>query len=217
MAGAPAAAGMPSGGASPMGGAPPVLAGSPAAETPPALGGAAGATGGGGAGGLPIEPIDHGDEYVWIDQDFRWDATTSTNVADTGPTNWYDDEGRDYYHGKIEFRVTVTSKADATPIWHELCHWQKELGDPAHVCLHCLPLYSAPGEYTCETTAAQQGGPVDYHQPFVAVQNRVKDGRTGRGKDLATLGLGLPIDYHYTVVLVPAGQPFSGWEEYPLP
>jgi hypothetical protein len=112
--------------------------------------------------------------------------------------------------------VTVTAKADTTPVWHELCQWQNALGDAAHVCLHCLALYTKPGEYTCETTAAEQGGPVDYHKPFVAAQNRVKDGSAGRGTDLATLNKGLPIDYHYTVVIVPKGQTFSGWASYPI-
>ena len=179
-------------------------------------GGAAGAPAAGSAGGAAT-PVDHGDEYVWIDQDFHWSEASNANVTDTGPVNWYSDEGRDYYAGKVEFRVTVRTKADGTPVWHELCHWQNSLGDPAHVCLHCLPLYTSPGEYSCETSAAEQGGPVDYHEPFVAVQNRVKDGSSGRGMDLITLKKGLPIDYHYTVVLVPAGQTFSGWSNYPVP
>ncbi len=180
--------------------------GAGAAGTPAAAG--SGGVGGGRA-------VDHGDEYVWIDQDFHWVQATNANVADHGPVNWYNDNGLNYHDGKIEFRVTVTAKADATPVWHELCHWQHALGDTAHVCLHCLPRYTATGEYTCETTASEQGGPVDYHKPFVAVQNRVKDGTSGRGSDLISLNKGLPIDYHYTVVLVPAGQTFSGWDKYP--
>jgi hypothetical protein len=169
-----------------------------------------------GAGDAAAPPANHGKEYVWIDQTFHWTNTTDTNVANHGPNNWYDDNGIDYYDGKVEFRVTVTAKADATPVWHELCHWQNALGDAAHVCLHCLALYTKTGEYTCETTAAAQGGPVDYHKPFVAVQNRVKDGSAGRGTDLATLNKGLPIDYHYTVVIVPKGATFSGWASYPI-
>jgi hypothetical protein len=161
-------------------------------------------------------PPDHGKEYLWIDQTFHWTDQADPNVANTGPKNWYDADGTDYYDGKIEFRVTVTAKADATPVWHELCQWQNALGDAAHVCLHCLSLYGQPGEYTCETTAAAQGGPVDYHKPFVAVQNRVKDGTSGRGTDLTTEKKGLPIDYHYTVVIVPKGQTFSGWSAYPV-
>ena len=157
--------------------------------------------------GIPLDSTRH----------FHWTTGIDTNVAKTGPHNWFDDNGVDYYDGKVEFRVNVTAKADATPVWHELCHWQNALGDAAHVCLHCLALYTKPGEYTCETTAAQQGGPVDYHKPFVAVQNRVKDGTSGRGTDLTTQKKGLPIDYHYTVVIVPKGQAFSGWASYPLP
>jgi hypothetical protein len=169
-----------------------------------------------GAGDVAPAAVDHGKEYVWIDQTFHFTQATDTNVANHGPTNWYDDNGVDFYDGKVEFRVTVTAKADATPVWHELCHWQNALGDAAHVCLHCLELYTKTGEYTCETTAPAQGGPVDYHKPFVAVQNRVKDGSAGRGTDLATLNKGLPIDYHYTVVIVPKGQTFSGWASYPI-
>ena len=170
-----------------------------------------------GAGDAAPAAVDHGKEYLWIDQTFHWATGIDTNVAKTGPHNWFDENGVDYYDGKVEFRVNVTAKADATPVWHELCHWQNALGDNAHVCLHCLALYTKPGEYTCETTAAQQGGPVDYHKPFVAVQNRVKDGTSGRGTDLTTENKGLPIDYHYTVVIVPKGQAFSGWASYPLP
>ena len=170
-----------------------------------------------GAGDAAPAAVDHGKEYLWIDQTFHWTTGIDTNVAKTGPHNWFDDNGVDYYDGKVEFRVNVTAKADATPVWHELCQWQNALGDNAHVCLHCLALYTKPGEYTCETTAAQQGGPVDYHNPFVAVQNRVKDGTSGRGTDLTTQNKGLPIDYHYTVVIVPKGQAFSGWASYPLP
>jgi hypothetical protein len=170
----------------------------------------------GGASDAPPVSVDHGKEYLWIDQTFHWTQTADTNVANVGPHNWYADNGVDYYNGKVEFRVTVTAKADATPVWHELCQWQNSLGDADHVCLHCLALYTKPGEYTCETTAAAQGGPPDYHNPFVAVQNRVKDGTSGRGTDLTTENKGLPIDYHYTVVIVPAGQTFSGWGGYKL-
>ncbi len=170
---------------------------------------------GGGSDTGPI-PVEHGKEYLWIDQTFHWTQNADANVANLGPHNWYADNGVDYYHGKIEFRVTVTAKADATPVWHELCQWQNSLGDADHVCLHCLALYTKTGEYTCETTAAAQGGPPDYHNPFVAVQNRVKDGTSGRGTDLTTENKGLPIDYHYTVVIVPAGQTFSGWDGYKI-
>jgi hypothetical protein len=160
--------------------------------------------------------VDHGNEYLWIDQTYHWAQNADPNIGNTGPNNWYDAKGIDYYDGKVEFRVTVTSKADATPVWHELCQWQNALGDAAHVCLHCLALYTKTGEYTCETSAPEQGGPVDYHKPFVAVQNRVKDGTSGRGTDLTTENKGLPIDYHYTVVIVPKGISFSGWSSYPI-
>ena len=50
-----------------------------------------------------------------------------------------------------------------------------------------------------------------------SLMNRVKDGTSGRGTDLTTENKGLPIDYRYSVVIVPKGQAFSGWASYPLP
>lgn len=160
-------------------------------------------------------PASHGNEFVWVNDDFTWDKNyAGRDVAKSPPPNWY--SPIDYYNGKIEVRLQVTSKPDMTPVWLELCYWQDYLGSPNHTCMHCInqSTLTKPGVYTCETKAGG-GGAVDYHKPFVAMQHRVKDGTNGRGTDLANEnGKGLPISAHYTVVLVPSGAQFSGWASY---
>jgi hypothetical protein len=70
------------------------------------------------------------------------------------------------------------------------------------------------GNYEC-TTPSDIGG-YDLHKPIVALQHRLKLG-PGRGADIiGTKNPALPITAHYTIVIVPAGAKFSGWDKYPV-
>ncbi len=150
-----------------------------------------------------------GRDFVWIDDDFVWDEQHGFDPAPRAlPDNWF--EPIDYFHGQIRFKVDVHSKADDTPVWLEVCMWQEKLGGP-HVCLNYLrPPWATAGTRECQMSVSDlKNPPVDFHKPFVATQIRIKDGSTGRGKDLAKLGKGLPIRAHYSVVLGAAPMPTS--------
>jgi hypothetical protein len=155
-------------------------------------------------------------ELLWIDADVTFQTNPYPPVpASFPPSSWYSPV--DYYGGKIEVRLEVSKKADATPAWIELCMWQGMLGAPTHTCLHCLPEFTSTGTYTCEMSPSQglNAASVDFHDPFVAMQHRAKDGAGGvRGRDLTAYPTSLPIVTHYTVVLVPKGATFSGWAAY---
>ncbi len=144
-----------------------------------------------------------------MDHDFVWDEAHSMDpLPGKLPDNWLSPV--DYLNGELQFRLQVTEKADDTPVWLEICMWQEKLGGP-HTCLNCLqPPFRSPGEYTCRMPMRRKKE-LDFTRPFVATQIRIKDGSQGRGLDLVRVGKGLPIKAHYQVVLVPAGQRFSGW------
>jgi hypothetical protein len=149
---------------------------------------------------------------VWIDDDFVWDEQHGFDAAPRQPPAIWAGPV-DYARGEMHVRLRVRDKADDTPIWLEVCLWQEKLGGP-HVCLNCLtPPWADKAERTCSLSPAARNPRFDFSKPWVATQIRIKDGSAGRGKDLAKLGKGLPIKARYSVVLVPAGQTFPGWEK----
>jgi hypothetical protein len=162
--------------------------------------------------GIPNAPLmGVGKEFLWIDQDITWNsAGAGLRVARQPPADWTTPVN--YAGGTVQFRIDVKSKPTDTSLWLELCMWNNQIGSPEHNCYHCMNI-SKVGLSTC-STRANIGG-FDLKKPLVALQHRLKLG-PGRGADIiGTNNPALPITARYTIVLVPAGERFSGWDKYP--
>jgi hypothetical protein len=161
----------------------------------------------------PKPLVAKGSDWIWFDDDVNFTQQNAGQSPDKmPPNNWK--APIDYYDGEVEVRLDVKSKEDTTPVWLELCMWTGSLGASTHTCFHCLDLFTTPGLYTCSLTPNSQAGLADFTMPFAAMQHRSKDGTNGRGTDLQNEMKGLPIDTHYTIILVPKGDTFSGWDAY---
>ncbi len=155
-----------------------------------------------------------GNEYLWIDEEITWDRTRAGLVVSRpAPADWV--RPIDYANGRAYFRLDVKTKADATPLWLELCLWNDRIGSTNHTCLHCIDNLTRPGHYECSDDLRATGN-LDLGKPIAAMQHRVKDAIGGdRGLDLiGTPSPALPMSGRYTIVLVPAGATFSDWGSY---
>lgn len=176
--------------------------------------GPAGGSGGGGPdAGAGGETPPASKDLVWIDETLTFNAHSKV-ITEPPPPDWY--APTNYFDGEIRTRLVVTSKPTSLPVWAEICFWQDRLGG-RHVCMAVvLPPWSTTGTYTYRTkaTAIRFLDQVDFSKPFAVIEHRLKDG-TGklRGDDLGDAHL--PLQVRYTVVLVPKGETFAGWEQHP--
>jgi hypothetical protein len=160
-------------------------------------------------------PAGRGREVLWFDHDVTFDGG---RPGEKNPLpSWRTPV--DYLGGRIELRAVVKQKPDATPIWHELIFWQGAPGTP-HVLVHCFDAdeLARPGLTTCSDEPPQKADKVDLARAYAGtIQHSAKVASPNGGRGTTELsGNRAPMVVRMTAVLVPAGQRFSGWTNYPL-
>jgi hypothetical protein len=161
-------------------------------------------------------------ERLWFDRELTF--TGSRFVIPSPLDSWT--KPIDYVNGRIELRAIVRRNPRSTPVWLELIFWQGSIGDRRHDCLRCIPpsSLSKPGTATCSATRADEStgwgvgcfyDRMDFTTRIGAIQLDAKYTMDGTNRERRTLtGADVPFVVRYTAVLVPAGQKFSGWQNY---
>jgi len=175
-------------------------------------GGAVG-TGGAPATGGAAGVVDKTKERVWIKTNVTFGPNGS--IEHNQPSNWF--APIDYYGGSMEVRAIV-SEAPSGTYGFELCLYKASPNDALHNCLPIAYNLKGTGEIlkTNKATRVILKNPLvtasfkeaDYMTPWAYINTRL----IGTQHIQTIPG---PVKTHLTIVLVPKGQTFSGWANYP--
>ena len=127
-----------------------------------------------------------------------------------------------YADGTVQSRYIVKSVSSDTTISYQWCLFQ---GGSNHTCLTCAK-FNSPGTYFAEKVVKKLWAnfTVDWSRNFGRFMLVVKDatgapvsngsGFGGKWIGSPDFDLYFPFEVHTTVVVIPAGSTFSGWENY---
>jgi len=162
-------------------------------------------------------------EFVLFDG--TWTHTESTKGF-SYPKTWKQPDSwtgaTNYADGVAHSRYIVKSMASGKVISYQWCLFQ---GGSHHTCMGCTKL-TGPGTYTTSSALKKMwtNFKVDWNKRFNKWMLVVKDdkgkpvdsrfGFGGKWNGSPDFNLYYPFEVHVTVVLVPAGATFTGWDNY---
>ncbi len=170
-------------------------------------------TGGKAQTGGTSQTGDKSKEHLWYNN--AVDVSGHKTISDSQPSNWL--APINYFGGKLAVRLNVT-QAPNEKFGLEFCLYKSGPNDAKHTCGNIISSVSGTGEHKrlhvrtsgIMINVLAQGLVTedDFKTPWATnVLRLIKDHATE---------LPGPLKGHLTVVLVPAGSEFSGWENYPI-
>nr|WP_319572902.1 hypothetical protein [uncultured Draconibacterium sp.] len=148
------------------------------------------------------------------------------------PGNW--ESPVNYKDGTLHYRVSILTKPNHKPIHYQM-GFQWEGGCGGHYFKEKFPdnrllkiiepeIYQTSQEIaTFWEQDCQDEDPIDWTKPMYRMlvviwdeEFNIIDDRWGRGKEIEDLNSYYPMVAHFQAVVVPQGDEFSGWKNYPI-